>query len=649
MTDDRRTDLCARATTVALYVVGTKLWVLAHFHRRLDGIPFAHKLFAPGPDLLIAAVLVGALSLVGRVPSRVLGVLASAFVGAVVAANVILAVVLVLTRRYFSLADPHPAFAGLLPTLVNDLGSARFVLPLAAAVVGYWAIPWALRRALRGRRFALPSGARTAVVVLVPLYWLAGSMSVERDDLRLLTLRPNPLVEYVVSWVRPAAFPGLDGGVAESPEEIARALLPVATAAGFHEEPDALAELRDERPNIVLVVMESVGASAVDLDARAPRHAEFLASLRPHAVVFRRYSSPVPFSDGALAAMFCSRFPLPHRLGGSKHRMLDGCRPLARLLEAHGVATAMFTSFPFGDWFPREFYEHFAFGTLADSNAIVAARAAAGWPVETVYGRLVEHETVSELLAWADGQCAARRPFFGVYYSELAHWPYAPAGYPGTPPVAPHTPPRELYRRLVPMLGAQIERLYDWTAAHECGRSTLLLVVGDHGEAFDEHPGDRLHGVFPYDTTLRVPLFAIHPKLAGRVSERVASHVDLAPTVLDLMLGDPAPSPSPGEPPFVYHQGRPLTRPGGPWPVFAGTVMGDGFVVERFGQFKFIQGLVSSRLFDTDRDPNETSDLRQQRPELAAALRAAMANFAAYQRELQGRVTDERVDQGKVR
>ena len=39
----------------------------------------------------------------------------------------------------------------------------------------------------------------------------------------------------------------------------------------------------------------------------------------------------------------------------------------------------------------------------------------------------------------------------------------------------------------------------------DSGRNTLLLVVGDHGEAFGEHLGDSLHGNYLYDESVRVP------------------------------------------------------------------------------------------------------------------------------------------------
>jgi choline-sulfatase len=64
----------------------------------------------------------------------------------------------------------------------------------------------------------------------------------------------------------------------------------------------------------------------------------------------------------------------------------------------------------------------------------------------------------------------------------------------------------------------------------------LIAVMADHGEAFGEH-GERSHGIFLYDETIRVPLIIKLPGNAGAVKaqQRVDAPVglvDVAPTIL---------------------------------------------------------------------------------------------------------------------
>jgi arylsulfatase A-like enzyme len=68
---------------------------------------------------------------------------------------------------------------------------------------------------------------------------------------------------------------------------------------------------------------------------------------------------------------------------------------------------------------------------------------------------------------------------------------------------------------------------------------TLVIVVSDHGESLGEH-GERAHGLFAYDATLRVPLvMSAPPRLQPGLFHDTMRLVDVVPTILDL-LGAPA-------------------------------------------------------------------------------------------------------------
>jgi arylsulfatase A-like enzyme len=69
-----------------------------------------------------------------------------------------------------------------------------------------------------------------------------------------------------------------------------------------------------------------------------------------------------------------------------------------------------------------------------------------------------------------------------------------------------------------------------------------VLATADHGESLGEH-GEGTHGLFVYDSTLRVPWIVAGPGVAaGRVSATVARGIDALPTLLDY-AGLPVPSP----------------------------------------------------------------------------------------------------------
>ena len=66
-------------------------------------------------------------------------------------------------------------------------------------------------------------------------------------------------------------------------------------------------------------------------------------------------------------------------------------------------------------------------------------------------------------------------------------------------------------------------------------RETVIVVTGDHGESLGEH-GESEHGILLYDATLHVPLIIQGPGVqSGLTVREQVRHVDIVPTVLDLL------------------------------------------------------------------------------------------------------------------
>jgi len=85
---------------------------------------------------------------------------------------------------------------------------------------------------------------------------------------------------------------------------------------------------------------------------------------------------------------------------------------------------------------------------------------------------------------------------------------------------------------------------------------TLVVVAGDHGEAFGEK-GEAGHGVFLYDMTLKVPLLFIAENrlpVGKEIPARVRL-IDVLPTVLDI-LNVPQPELVQGTSLVPYFQGK---------------------------------------------------------------------------------------------
>lgn len=133
----------------------------------------------------------------------------------------------------------------------------------------------------------------------------------------------------------------------------------------------------------------------------------------------------------------------------------------------------------------------------------------------------------------------ARGPFFAVYYSFIPHYPYYDygAGY----RVRPDTLDRRArYYGNLRVLDEQVRRLFDEMARLGLQKRTIVLLVGDHGEAFGQHAGNFGHVLYGYQENYRVPAVFYQPDLfpPGKVAFPT-SHVDLLPTLVDALGGDP--------------------------------------------------------------------------------------------------------------
>ncbi|HSD25853.1 MAG TPA: sulfatase-like hydrolase/transferase, partial [Vicinamibacteria bacterium] len=146
----------------------------------------------------------------------------------------------------------------------------------------------------------------------------------------------------------------------------------------------------------------------------------------------------------------------------------------------------------------------------------------------TPYVERFADATTDAVLRWLETPAeGAARPFFlWVHYYD---------------PHAPYEPPGEFATRFraapydgeVAFADQQLGRLLDALQQRALLARTLVVAMSDHGEGLGEH-GEGTHGMFVYDSTLKVPFIVAGPGVAaGRVAPTVARAVDVLPTLLD--------------------------------------------------------------------------------------------------------------------
>ena len=105
-------------------------------------------------------------------------------------------------------------------------------------------------------------------------------------------------------------------------------------------------------------------------------------------------------------------------------------------------------------------------------------------------------------------------------------------------PHAPYRAPEQRvanpYDNEVAFADAQLGRLIERLRTAGLLESTLIVALADHGESLGDH-GESTHGLFAYDSTLRIPLIVAGPSMHPATSDAAAAQADVLPTVLDLL------------------------------------------------------------------------------------------------------------------
>jgi arylsulfatase A-like enzyme len=224
---------------------------------------------------------------------------------------------------------------------------------------------------------------------------------------------------------------------------------------------------------------------------------------------------------------------------------------------------------------------------------------------------------VTDALGWL-ATARADRFFLWIHLYD-AHRPYElPARW-----QAPY--PRSPYLAALSFLDDQVGRVLAVLDREGLAKTTAVVIAGDHGEGLGDH-GERSHGIFVYQSVLHVPLLMRVPGVASRRIPGPTSLVDVMPTLLAL-TSLPA-VPSDGVSLLGVMRGKASRRDAD---VYAESLYPEwfgwsGLQSLRSGRYKVITA-PRPELYDLRRDPREQSNIIDDRPALARAMLARLAEY----------------------
>ncbi|MDE3154451.1 MAG: sulfatase-like hydrolase/transferase [Acidobacteriota bacterium] len=158
---------------------------------------------------------------------------------------------------------------------------------------------------------------------------------------------------------------------------------------------------------------------------------------------------------------------------------------------------------------------------------------------------------------------------------------------------------------------------------------TVIIVTADHGESLGDH-GEQTHGLFAYNSTLKIPLIVWAPGIRPEVNKRLVADIDILPTALDL-TGVPVPAgldghslvpamngTAPKTAPPVYFEALDANLTRG-WAPLTGVIAGN---------WKYID-LPIPELYNLAKDPDESHNLASTDGEKMRELEALLKEIKA--------------------
>ena len=382
------------------------------------------------------------------------------------------------------------------------------------------------------------------------------------------------------------------------------------------------------RSNVLLITLDTTRADRLGCSGHAAARTPNLDALAESGVRFENAYSPVPLTLPAHCTILSGLYPLAHKVRNNGNYSLPGqVATLAEMLGRRGYQTSAFvSSFVLDSRFGLNrgfsvYDDDFASGSAktyrSERNAAAVFAAFSRWLAGRAQGRFFSWVHFFDPHAPYDPPEPFRTRFAGnLYDGEIAYMDQA--------------------------IGGIIALLKEKNLLE----NTLVVVAGDHGEAFGEH-GEFGHQVFCYGENLRVPLII---SARGRLPENMrlrqtACLTDILPTILEFLQ---APLPA-------SLQGQSLL------PAMRKTTFAekDLYLESRFAFEAFrcapVQGIIQKNfkyldlpkpeLYDLRRDPGERNNLVSAAAALGRKMKTAMNDLArrlgGVDRQSGRRLTDE--------
>ncbi|MFQ5489112.1 MAG: sulfatase-like hydrolase/transferase [Phycisphaerae bacterium] len=273
--------------------------------------------------------------------------------------------------------------------------------------------------------------------------------------------------------------------------------------------------------NVLLITLDTTRADFLGCYGSQAVQTPNLDQLASQGALFENCTTCTSLTLPSHCSIMTGVYPFVHgvRKNGT-NRLPSNSETLAEILKAAGLHTrAIVASFVLNRMFGiDQGFEGFSEVSRGANTIALHAERRGDEVCEDALGALRD--------------LSSDRFFLWVHFYD-PHYPYVATG-------AGLSSPTQAYAQEIEFTDRQIGRLIEELAVLGLTSRTLVVVVGDHGEAFSEHE-EYQHGYFVYDTTLRVPLIFRCPGTVppGRKVQGRVRTIDVAATICDFLHQKP--------------------------------------------------------------------------------------------------------------
>jgi arylsulfatase A-like enzyme len=423
----------------------------------------------------------------------------------------------------------------------------------------------------------------------------------------------NPITYFIASVFEVDEMTSTDAGAASSSEFDIKHSDSLSAAYANQLKKGAI-------KNMIVLVLESTPAEYIGVYKNTIKATPFMDSMQRHSLVFENIYAHTPATNKSMISILCSQYPnLSFKSITREYPDMD-MPSLTSELKKHQYRSLFLNSGDNRFQNAEGFLQHRGFNEVLDfrTNQCSAVFADKRYSNKNYDG--VDDSCLSvRFFDWY--QKDTQTPFFAMLWTFQTHYPYFNAGT--TVDFNTGNPSLDKYLNALRRADETLQQLVDGLKKRGLLESTLIVVTGDHGEAFGRH-NQTTHASNIYEENLHVPLLFINPVLfSGERVNTVGGISDIAPSIFSV-LGKPAPEQWQGESLFSVNRRK---------AVYFFSPYSDFLFGLREDKYKLIFNASdnSFKLFDLEKDPYETTDIQEQHPAFVQEANKKLRAWMKYQ------------------